>query len=122
MTAQTLQVIQRRFDGLVLALGVLAGQLVGGAIVTVAGWRWALLVNVPAGFALLSASYRALKTEPPGRGQALDALGVALLANAVAIATLGSLSLAGGLLWAVVGIAVVCAIAASTSARLTTSP
>jgi hypothetical protein len=42
----------------------------------------------------------------------------ALLANAVAIATLGSLYRAGGLRWA----AVVCAIAASTSSRLKTSP
>src|SRR4051795_4252809 len=67
MTPQTLQVIQRRFTGeararavglyaLILSLGVLAGQLLGGVIVTVAGWRWALLVNVPAGSALLAAS------------------------------------------------------------------
>ena len=53
MTPQTLQVIQRRFDGdarakavglysLILSVGVLVGQLVGGVIVTTAGWRWAL--------------------------------------------------------------------------------
>ena len=96
MTPQTLQVIQRRFDGdarvravglygLVLSLGVLAGQLAGGVIVTVAGWRWALLVNVPAGLVLLVASYRALKTEPPGRGKPLDTPGVALLTAAMAL-------------------------------------
>ncbi len=96
MTPQTLQVIQRRFDGdarvravglygLVLSLGVLAGQLAGGVIVTVAGWSWALLVNVPAGLVLLVASYRALKTEPPGRGKPLDTPGVALLTGAMAL-------------------------------------
>ncbi len=96
MTPQTLQVIQRRFAGdarvravglygLVLSLGVLAGQLAGGLIVTFAGWRWALLVNVPAGLALLVASYRALKTEPPGRGKPLDTPGVALLTGAMAL-------------------------------------
>jgi hypothetical protein len=54
-------------------------------IVTLAGWRWALLVNVPAGAALLIAAYRALKTEPPGRGRPLDAPGVALLTGAMAL-------------------------------------
>ena len=69
MTPQTLQVIQRRFDGdarakavglysLILSVGVLAGQLVGGVIVTTAGWRWALLINVPAGSALFVAAFR----------------------------------------------------------------
>ena len=65
MTPQTLQVIQRRFDGEARAKAVglygadpvaracCVGQLVGGVIVTTTGWRWALLVNVPAGSALL---------------------------------------------------------------------
>ena len=96
MTPQTLQVIQRRFDGdarakavglysLILSVGVLVGQLVGGVIVTTAGWRWALLINVPAGSALFVAAYRALKTEPPGRGKRLDVAGVVLLSGAMAL-------------------------------------
>jgi len=96
MTPQTLQVIQRRFDGdgrakavglysLILSVGVLVGQLVGGVIVTTAGWRWALLINVPAGSALFVAAYRALRTEPPGRGQRLDVAGVVLLSGAMAL-------------------------------------
>ena len=96
MTPQTLQVIQRRFDGdarakavglyaLILSLGVLAGQLVGGVIVTAAGWRWALLVNVPAGAVLLIAAHRALRGEPSGRGKPLDAPGVVLLTAAMAL-------------------------------------
>ena len=96
MTPQTLQVVQRRFRGqarakaaglyaMVLALGVLAGQLVGGVIVTAAGWRWALLINVPAGTALLLAARRELRAEPPGKGKPLDAPGVALLSAAMAL-------------------------------------
>ena len=96
MTPQTLQVIQRRFDGdarakavglysLILSVGVLVGQLVGGVIVTTAGWRWALLIHVPAGSALFVAAYRALRTEPPGRGQRLDVAGVVLLSGAMAL-------------------------------------
>src|SRR3954447_8484660 len=96
MTPQTLQVIQQRFAGparakavglysLVLSLGVLAGQLAGGVIVTTAGWRWALLINVPVGLALLVAARRALKTEPPGHGKPLDVPGVLTLATAMAL-------------------------------------
>src|ERR1700754_3146187 len=72
MTPQTLQVIQRRFVGaartkavgvysLVLSVGVLVGQLVGGVVVTTVGWRWALLVNVPLGTALLAAAFPLLR-------------------------------------------------------------
>jgi MFS family permease len=96
MTPQTLQVIQRRFSGdarakavglysLILSVGVLVGQLVGGVIVTTVGWRWALLVNVPAGSALLVAAFSMLKSEPPGRGKPLDVVGVALLSGAMAL-------------------------------------
>jgi MFS family permease len=96
MTPQTLQVIQQRFDGaarakavglysLVLSLGVLAGQLAGGVIVTTAGWRWALLINVPVGLALLVAARRALKGEPPGHGRPLDLPGVATLSAGMAL-------------------------------------
>ncbi len=96
MTPQTLQVVQRRFSGaararavglyaMVLALGVLAGQLVGGVCVTWAGWRWALLINVPAGAALLVAARRALRGEAPGRGARLDVAGVVTLTAAMAL-------------------------------------
>src|SRR3954447_18560010 len=96
MTPQTLQVIQRRFSGdarakavglysLILSVGVLVGQIVGGVIVTTVGWRWALLVNVPAGSALLVAAFSMLKSEPPGRGKPLDVVGVALLSGAMAL-------------------------------------
>jgi MFS family permease len=95
MTPQTLQVIQRRFDGpsreravglyaMVLALGVCAGQVVGGVVVTGLGWRWALLINVPIGLTLLVLAPRVL---PPDerRGAKLDLPGVALLTGAMAL-------------------------------------
>src|SRR3954451_1168439 len=96
MTPQTLQVIQRRFSGdsrvravglysMVLAVGVLFGQLVGGVIVTTAGWRWALLVNVPLGSALFVAAFRLLRDEPAGRRRRLDGWGVVLLSSAMAL-------------------------------------
>jgi MFS family permease len=96
MTPQTLQVIQRRFAGaartravglysLILSVGVLFGQLVGGVVVTTAGWRWALLINVPAGTVLFVAAFRMLRGEPPGRGKRLDVGGVLLLSGAMAL-------------------------------------
>jgi MFS family permease len=96
MTPQTLQVIQRRFDGnarvravglysMILSVGVLFGQLLGGVIVTTAGWRWALLLNVPAGSVLFAAAFRPLRDETPGRGKRLDLLGVVLLSGAMAL-------------------------------------
>jgi MFS family permease len=95
MTPQTLQVIRHRFDGaareravglyaMVLALGVCAGQVVGGVVVTALGWRWALLVNVPIGLALLALAPRVLP-EDDRRGARLDLPGVALLTSAMAL-------------------------------------
>src|SRR5262249_30809212 len=93
MTPQTLQVIQRRFTGpsreravglyaMVLALGVCVGQVAGGVIVTAAGWRWALLINVPVGLVLLGLAPRVL---PPDerRGARLDLPGVFVLSAAM---------------------------------------
>jgi MFS family permease len=95
MTPQTLQVIQLRFSGpareravglyaMVLALGVCAGQVVGGVIVTALDWRWALLINVPIGVVLLVLAPRVL---PPDerRGARLDLPGVAVLTGAMAL-------------------------------------
>jgi MFS family permease len=95
MTPQTLQVIQRRFEGpareravglyaMILAVGVCAGQVVGGVIVTGFGWRWALLINVPIGLLLLALAPRVL---PPDerRGARLDLPGVVVLTAAMAL-------------------------------------
>jgi MFS family permease len=75
MTPQVLSIIQVQFDGerraraigaysMILAVGVAAGQILGGLLVTAhlaaAAWRPALLVNAPIGAPLLLASRRVL--------------------------------------------------------------
>jgi MFS family permease len=95
MTPQTLQVVQRRFEGaareravglyaMVLAVGVCAGQVVGGVVVTALDWRWALLINVPIGAVLLVLAPRVLGPDDR-RGARLDLPGVLVLTGAMAL-------------------------------------
>ncbi|MFI7595524.1 MFS transporter [Micromonospora sp. NPDC049359] len=100
MVPQVLALIQATYLGaargraigaysLILALGVAAGQVAGGLLVTLdAGglaWRTAFLVNVPVGAVLLVAGRRALAAVPTAavRPAALDLPGVLLLAGAM---------------------------------------
>jgi MFS family permease len=98
MTAQVLAIIQMQFEGeqrakaigaysMILAVGVAAGQVVGGLLVsahlTSAAWRPALLVNAPVGAVLLAGSRRALPPMASHGGKRLDLGGVALLAAAL---------------------------------------
>ncbi len=93
MTPQVLSIIQTSFEGerraraigaysMILAVGVAAGQIVGGLLVTAhllaAAWRPALLLNAPIGAALLMTSRRGLPPMAPTGGR-LDLGGVALL-------------------------------------------
>jgi MFS family permease len=95
MTPQVLSIIQVQYEGetraraiaaysLILAVGVAAGQVVGGALVQLqllaAAWRPALLLNAPIGVLLLIGARRALPAMPPGPGRRLDVAGAALLA------------------------------------------
>lgn len=97
MVPQVLSLIQLGFDGprrgravglysMVLALGVAAGQIAGGLIVTLdvagASWRPAFLVNVPVGVALLAFAGRALPRSG-GQRHRLDLIGVAILSTAM---------------------------------------
>jgi len=94
MVPQVLSLIQRCFEGAervralsrysaVLSLGVAAGQVLGGVVVTadLAGstWRAVFLVNAPIGAALLAAAWRQL---PAGRAgaRAFDVPGMLALA------------------------------------------
>ncbi|GLZ08608.1 MFS transporter [Actinomadura sp. NBRC 104412] len=71
--------------GLSAALGPAAGGLLTGA-----DWRWAFLVNVPVGIAVLTAGPRVLPAVPPAeRGPRPDVLGAGLLTVAVAAVALG---------------------------------
>jgi hypothetical protein len=95
MTPQVLALIQLHFTGeararaigaysVILALGVAAGQVAGGLLVSadlLAGaWRAALLVNAPAGALLLLAAPRALPRVPRGPRRRLDLAGSCVLA------------------------------------------
>jgi MFS family permease len=98
MTPQVLSIIQVQFDGerraraigaysMILAVGVAAGQILGGLLVTAhlaaAAWRPALLVNAPIGAPLLLASRRVLPPMAPAGKQRLDLIGACLLAAAM---------------------------------------
>ncbi|MEV0430989.1 MFS transporter [Micromonospora sp. NPDC050495] len=103
LVPQVLSLIQTRMGGaararaigayaMVLALGVAAGQVAGGLLVTLdlAGlsWRTAFLVNVPVGAVLLVAGRRVLAGPPgppgpPPRREGLDVPGVLLLSAAM---------------------------------------
>lgn len=98
MTPQVLSMIQAEFEGeqraraigaysMILAVGVAAGQILGGLLVSAhllaAAWRPALLLNAPVGAALLVASRRGLPHIKPTPGQRLDLAGVGLLSGAL---------------------------------------
>lgn len=97
MTPQVLSIIQSSYReerraraigaySMILAVGVAAGQIVGGLLVSAhllaAAWRPALLLNAPIGALLLPASRSRLPMIAPSR-QHLDLAGVALLSAAV---------------------------------------
>jgi MFS family permease len=95
MTPQVLSIIQRRYEGeqraraigaysLILAVGVAAGQIAGGLLVSAhllhGAWRPALLLNAPVGAVLLVAARRRLPDAPALPGRALDITGAAIFA------------------------------------------
>jgi MFS family permease len=95
MTPQVLTIIQREYAGeartraigaysLILAVGVAAGQVAGGLIVSAhllhGAWRPALLLNVPVGIVLLAVAWRRLPEVPIAARRRLDVGGAALLA------------------------------------------
>jgi MFS family permease len=98
LTPQVLSIIQLRYDGetraraigaysMILAVGVAAGQVLGGLVVgahlLAAAWRPALLINAPIGAALLLGGRGALPPTPPRSARTLDLAGVAVLAGTV---------------------------------------
>lgn len=98
MTPQVLSIIQTQFAGesraraigaysMILAVGVAAGQVLGGLLVSAhllaAAWRPALLLNAPVGAVVLAASRRGLPRMAPGGASRLDFPGIALLSSAL---------------------------------------
>jgi MFS family permease len=95
LVPQVLSLLQITFDGerrrramsaygLVLAVGVAAGQVIGGILVSAdlfgAGWRPIFLVNVPAGLAVLACAAGRLPRGPLPAAARLDLAGAGWLA------------------------------------------
>jgi MFS family permease len=98
MMPQIMSVIQVRFSGAararalsaytaVLSSGFVAGQVVGGVLVTanIAGqsWRPVFLVNVPIGVAVLALARRVVPADQPSGTRRLDLAGLAIAVPAV---------------------------------------
>ena len=98
MMPQIMSVIQVRFDGAararalsaytaVLSSGFVAGQVIGGVLVTAnlfgQAWRPVFLVNVPIGLTVLALVPRVMPRDQPGRGSSGRRLDIAGLAIAV---------------------------------------
>jgi MFS family permease len=98
MTPQVLSIIQRQYQGeqraraigaysLILAVGVAAGQIAGGLLVSAhllhGAWRPALLLDAPVGAMLLVAARTRLPDAPALPGRALDITGAAIFAVAM---------------------------------------
>jgi EmrB/QacA subfamily drug resistance transporter len=101
--------------GAVGSAGAIAGQLIGGVVTDLFGWRWIFLINVPVGAVAIAAASRLLPESRPltrtmPRGPGLDLIGAATLVAALVALTyaLSRLAETGG----DVGFAVAAAIAA----------
>jgi MFS family permease len=101
MGPQVMTVIQLQYDGAarmkamallatVVSAGVVAGQVLGGALVDAdllgTAWRPVFLINVPVGVALLAVGARLLPQTRMPRGRAMDWIGVALMTDVIALA------------------------------------
>jgi MFS family permease len=98
MMPQIMSVIQARFTGAararalsaytaVLASGFVAGQVIGGVLVTAnlfgTGWRPVFLVNVPIGLLVLALVPRVVPRDTPAGSRRLDLAGLAVAVPAV---------------------------------------
>ena len=103
MMPQIMTVIQLRFSGAararalsaytaVLSSGFVAGQVVGGVLVTAdlfgASWRPVFLVNVPIGLLVLVLLPRVMPADVPGRTRRLDLPGLLVAVPAVCLVVL----------------------------------
>jgi MFS family permease len=103
MMPQIMTTIQLRFSGAeraralsgytaVLSSGFLAGQVVGGLLVSAnlfgTTWRPVFLVNVPIGVAIAALLPRVMPADEPSRSRRLDLPGLAVAATAVGLVVL----------------------------------
>jgi EmrB/QacA subfamily drug resistance transporter len=66
------------FWGTVVGVAVAVGPLVGGLITSTLGWRWAFLVNIPVGAALIGLAIDAVEESRDPDAQRLDIAGMLL--------------------------------------------
>ena len=69
------------FWGTVIGVAVALGPPVGGIITSAFGWRWAFLVNIPVGIALLTLTATAVQESRDADARALDLAGMTLFGS-----------------------------------------
>lgn len=74
--------------GAIGSAGAVAGQLLGGVITHLFGWRWIFLINVPIGIATVIAAKRHLTESQAAARPGIDMRGAFLLAFGLGAATL----------------------------------
>jgi EmrB/QacA subfamily drug resistance transporter len=70
-------------------LAPILGPTLGGLILQNAAWRWIFYVNVPIGALAVIAAVRVLPRSPPKPAEALDYLGLVLMASGLPLLTYG---------------------------------
>ncbi|WP_443058225.1 MFS transporter [Streptomyces sp. NBC_00820] len=84
--------------GSMAGIAASAGPLLGGLLVSTAGWRWVFLINLPVGAACLVLTSRYVAPSPRRPGRALDWPAQCAVVAAVALLT-GALNEAGRRGW-----------------------
>jgi EmrB/QacA subfamily drug resistance transporter len=70
--------------GSIVSIGIMTGPVLGGLIISAAGWRWIFLINIPIGIIGAYAVMRILKKEEVFEKRRFDYLGGALLLVSIA--------------------------------------
>ncbi len=75
--------------GAINALGIATGPTLGAVVVDNAGWRWSFLLSLPFAAIAFALGVRDLPRAVRGPAAAIDAIGVVLIASAMAAVSLG---------------------------------